>query len=387
MSGDGVAFRRAATTDRAPLPALEFAGRAARVREALDGRAAALLVSDLTNVRWLTGFTGSNGWVVIGPDEIVLGTDGRYGGQAEQQMAAAGVNGRVLVGTSAAQLDAHLAQASSAVGALGFEAAAISHSRYLHLDAQLTVELVAVDGLVEAVRRTKDAGEVARIAEACRIADAALAAVAPTLGDGRTEADVRNDLESEMRRLGASGPSYDTIVAAGPVNASMPHHSPGHARLEPGHTVVIDVGALYDGYHSDMTRSFVVGDPSALQQELYEVVLAAQTAGVAAVRPGLATAELDAVCRDAITDAGYGEWFTHGTGHGVGLVIHEDPFVGRTTIAELQVGDVVTVEPGVYREGFGGIRVEDLVVVTTDGCRVLTRTPKDSPCLPSPPTT
>jgi len=252
--------------------------------------------------------------------------------------------------------------------------------------------LVGLDGVVEAERRTKDDGEIARMAEACRIADAALAEVAPLLlaggGTGRpTEAEVRNLLEIRMRELGASGPSYETIVATGPINAALPHHRPTDTPIEEGHTVVIDVGALYDGYHSDMTRSYVVGEPSALQRELYELVLDAQVRGVEAVAAGLSTKELDAVCRDTITAAGYGDWFTHGTGHGVGLLIHEDPFVGRASDLILQVGDVVTVEPGVYREGFGGIRVEDLVVVTSTGCRSLTKTPKDSPCPPSPPTT
>jgi Xaa-Pro aminopeptidase len=207
------------------------------------------------------------------------------------------------------------------------------------------------------------------------------------LGDGLTEAQVRNRLELRMRELGASGPSYDTIVATGPRNASLPHHRPTDTLIEPGHTVIIDVGALVDGYHSDMTRTFVIGEPSPLQHELYHLVLTAQQAGVAAVRAGMSVKELDGVCRGIIDDAGYGDWFTHGTGHGVGLLIHEDPFVNRAGDAILQVGDVVTVEPGVYREGFGGVRVEDLVVVTSDGCRVLTSSPKDSPCPPSPPTT
>jgi Xaa-Pro aminopeptidase len=190
-----------------------------------------------------------------------------------------------------------------------------------------------------------------------------------------------------MRELGATGPSYETIVATGPHHAALPHHRPTSTRVEWGHTVIIDVGALVDGYHSDMTRTFVVGTPTQQQQELYDLVLRAQVAGVEAVRAGRRTAEIDEVCRGIITDAGYGEWFTHGTGHGVGLLIHEDPYLSRVADATLQVGDVVTVEPGVYHVGFGGIRVEDLVVVTSDGCRVLTAFPKDSPCLPSPPTT
>jgi Xaa-Pro aminopeptidase len=370
------------------MPPLEIAGRAARVRERLD-QAEAMLIGDLTNIGWLTGFTGSNGWVVLTPDELVLFTDGRYGDQAGAQMAEAGVDGRVVVGLTSAAIVEALAAEVASLGTLGFEAAHVTYEQFQRYTAAFATTLVPMTGVVESERRRKDAGEIARMAEACRIADAALAevALAKIPLEGRTEAQVRNQLEIRMRELGASGPSYETIVATGPVNAARPHHRPTHTVIESGHTVIIDVGALYDGYHSDMTRTFVVGERTAQQEELYAVVLAAQCAGIAAVQCGLSTAELDGVCRTSITEAGYGEWFSHGTGHGVGLLIHEDPFVTRTGDLKLQVGDVVTVEPGVYREGFGGIRVEDLVVVTDNGCRVLTASPKDSPCPPSPPTT
>lgn len=364
---------------------MSLAARAPRVRQRLEG-ADALLVSDLTNIRWLTGFTGSNGWVVLGPDSLVLVTDGRYGRQAEEQMAAAGVAGEVLVGLNGALVE-RIAEACAPFGTVGFEAAHVTYLQHRQYAAAIAGELVPVVGVVEAERRVKDDAEVDAMARACAIADRALAEVAPMLGDGLTEAEVRNRLEIRMRELGATGPSYETIVATGPHHASLPHHRPTAARIEDGHTVIIDVGALVDGYHSDMTRTFVVGTPSAQQQELYDLVLAAQVAGVAAVRPGATAQEIDGVCRGIIADAGYGDWFTHGTGHGVGLLIHEDPFLSKVGEATLQVGDVVTVEPGVYREGFGGVRVEDLVVVTSDGCRVLTSSPKDSPCLPSPPTT
>jgi Xaa-Pro aminopeptidase len=369
------------------MPPLEIAGRCARVRERLD-QSEALLVSDLTNIRWLTGFTGSNGWALLTPHEVVLVTDGRYGDQATAQLTQAGVDGRVIVGLSgSAILDALAAEVAS-FASVGFEAAHVTYEQFHRFEGLFKASLVPVGGVVEAERRRKDAGEIARMAEACRIADVALSEVHLADGlEGRSEAAVRNQLEIRMRELGADGPSYETIVATGPVHASRPHHRPTDAVIEPGHTVIIDVGALYDGYHSDMTRTFFVGEPTPLQQELYEVVLTAQCAGVAAVERGISTAELDAVCRNAITDAGYGEWFSHGTGHGVGLLVHEDPFINRTGDLKLQVGDVVTVEPGVYREGFGGIRVEDLVVVTENGCRVLTASPKDSPCPPSPPTT
>jgi Xaa-Pro aminopeptidase len=365
---------------------MSLAQRAVRVRERLDGLDA-LLVSDLTNIRWLTGFTGSNGWVVLTADGLTFVTDGRYGEQATRQMAAAGVQGDVLVGLTGAALQAHLATLTGGRAAVGFEAAHVSFQQHATWAAAFTTTLRPTTGIVEAERRTKDDGEIAAMARACAIADQALAEVAPLLGTGLTEAQVRNLLEIRMRELGATGPSYDTIVATGTTNAALPHHRPTDTVLAEGDTVIIDVGALVDGYHSDMTRTFVIGEPTALQRELYELVLAAQCAGVAAVAAGVSAAHLDRVCRGVITDAGYGEWFSHGTGHGVGLLIHEDPFSNATSEATLQAGDVVTVEPGVYREGFGGIRVEDLVVVTREGCRVLTASPKDSPCPPSPPTT
>jgi Xaa-Pro aminopeptidase len=365
---------------------MTIAERAGRVREQFDG-IDALLVSDLTNIRWLTGFSGSNGWVLLDRDHLTVVTDGRYGVQAVHQLEAVGVQGDVLVGTSGAALLQHLVDQAGRHRHLGFEADHVSFGQHARWAAAFDTTLVPATGLVEVARRTKDPGEVEAIARAAAIADAALAEVVPILGDGLTEAQVRNRLELRMRELGASGPSYDTIVATGPANAALPHHRPTDTRIETGHTLIIDVGALVDGYHSDMTRSFVIGEPSAHQRELYDLVLAAQMAGVAAVRPGLSTAQLDAACRTVIADAGYGEWFSHGTGHGVGLLIHEDPFVNASGGYTLQVGDVVTVEPGLYREGFGGFRVEDLVVVTDDGCRVLTASPKDSPCLPSPPTT
>jgi Xaa-Pro aminopeptidase len=246
---------------------------------------------------------------------------------------------------------------------------------------------VPTSGVVEAERRVKDDEEIEAMARACRIADEALAEVAPLLGTGVTEAHVRNQLELRMRELGASGPSYDTIVATGPRNAALPHHRPTDTLIEHGHTVIIDVGALVDGYHSDMTRTVVVGEPSSEQAELLAVVTEAEAAGVAAVRAGVSAAAVDAACREVIGRAGWGEHFSHGTGHGVGLLIHEAPWLNAASTDVLTEGAVVTVEPGVYRFPSGGARVEDAVLVTADGCRPLTKTPKDLSCLPSPRTT
>ena len=368
------------------LPPMAFDGRADGVRDRLaDHRADALVVTNLTNVRWLTGFTGSNGAVALLPDRLVLITDGRYRERAVDELAAAGVDGEVLVGSTHAEQQAALVQQFTGIEHVGAESTALTHDRWMALAAELP--LVAADGLVEDGRRSKDAGEIARIAEACRCADAALAEVAPSLGSGMTEADVRMELEYRMRRHGADGPSYDTIVASGPQHAARPHHEASGRTIVEGDTVVIDVGALVDGYHSDMTRSYVIGEPTAQQSEIYALLLGIQLAGLASVRAGVPARDVDATCRDLVDRAGYGDWFLHSVGHGVGLLIHEDPFESPVSVAELRVGDVVTVEPGLYRVGFGGFRIEDLVEVTESGRRTLTASPKDSPCPPSPPTT
>jgi Xaa-Pro aminopeptidase len=244
--------------------------------------------------------------------------------------------------------------------------------------------------MFDQARRAKDHTELAAISRACGIADAALAEVIAMLSQRVTEADVRDELEYRMRRLGADGPSYPTIVASGPVNAARPHHQPTATVLEEGHTVVIDVGALVDGYHSDMTRTFIIGEPTPLQSEVYALVAAAQQAALRIIGPGVPVAELDAACRQVIEAAGFGPWFSHGASHGVGLDIHEQPFSTPSTSTlcdSFIVGDVVTVEPGVYRDDLGGVRIEDLVVLTLDGPHVLTTSPKDNPCLPSPPMT
>ena len=366
------------------LAPLHHGDRADRVRARLATDA--FVTADPANIRWLTGFTGSTAWAVVLPDRVVLVTDNRYADRALAEVVAAGVADEVevVVGGNQHELRDHVVRLAVECGTVGAEAGRLTHARWSELADHLP--LVAADGAVEAERRIKDRAELARIGEACRIADAALAEVAPCLGDGLTETDVRDELEYRMRRLGADGPSYDTIVASGPEHAARPHHGAGRRLLVRGDTVVIDVGALVDGYHSDMTRSYVIGDPQALQQEWYDLVLAAQLAGLEAVGPGVASREVDAACRRVFDEAGVGEWFVHATGHGVGLAIHEEPFHARTSEAELVVGDVVTVEPGLYRAGFGGFRVEDLLEVTDDGHRILTHSPKDAPCLPSPPT-
>ena len=369
------------------LPPLTVAGRDRMVREELAkrGEAEALMVFDLNNIRWLTGFTGSAGTLIIRHDEMVFVTDGRYGEQARHQIETSGAAARVVVGTSAAGLREGLEQSLHAARGVAIDPTEITHAQFENVRTQTTAPLVSVTGVVQHLRRRKSPAEIARMKRASECTDAALAECLPMMSTRVTERDVRDELEYRMRRHGADGPSYDTIVATGP-NGARPHHRPTSTLIEDGHLVVIDVGALVDGYHSDMTRTYLIGEVSPLLRTMHDVVRESQLAGLAAVRAGVSAGDVDKVCRDIIAAAGFGSEFIHSTGHGVGLQIHEQPWV-RTAMPEpLQAGEVVTVEPGVYREGLGGVRIEDLVVVTDTGCDILTESPKDISCLQLAPT-
>ncbi len=359
------------------LPAMDVAARTPRLRVAMGGAGAeAVLVTSLTNIRYLTGFTGSAAIVVVTGDELVLVTDGRYAEQAALQLDGAGVRARIEI--SSTDQRSLVVAAVDGAATVGLEAEHVSWAAQRRYASEWfpDARLVPTTDLVETLRRTKDAGELVRMEVAAAVADAALAAVRPRLLESPTEAELALELDSTMRRLGATKPSFETIVASGP-NASRPHARPSARRVVPGDLVVLDFGAVVDGYCSDMTRTIAVGEMDATSVRMLEVVTAAQAAGVAAVRPGVEARAVDAVCREVIAEAGWGDAFTHGTGHGVGLDIHEAPRVGTTSAATLAVGDVVTVEPGVYLPAHGGVRVEDTVVVTDEGCRPLTHTTKD----------
>jgi Xaa-Pro aminopeptidase len=362
--------------DLANLEPMDIAGRLDRLRAAFDGaRVDALVVTHLTNIRYLTGFTGSAGLLVVRPVDAVLITDGRYQDQAPRQISAAGVAARVEV--SSADQRTIAARAVGTAARVGLEADHVSWSARDRYDSQWfpDADLVATTDLVEALRLVKDRGEVDRIRVACAIADEALAEVRPRLTEGPTERELGLELDQAMRRRGATDTSFETIVASGP-NGAMPHARPGSRRISDGDLVVIDFGALVDGYCSDMTRTVMVGEPTPTQARMLEVVLAAQAAGVAAVAAGVPCRDIDTACRAVISEAGWGDAFTHGTGHGVGLDIHEGPRVGSTSSDTLAAGQVVTVEPGVYLDAHGGVRIEDTVVVTDDGAEALTLTPK-----------
>jgi len=365
------------------FPVSDIVRRLETVRSELDGRT--MVLSHGTNIRWLTGFDGSLARLVVGPAHGILITDGRYGERAAADLAAAGLDIDLVVVHSRPEVADAVVAGAARVGPVLAEAEHLSHVAWGDLASRLEIE--PAGGIVERLRRIKDAGELARMAAAAEIADRTLGEVAPMLADEPTEADVRDELEYRMRRHGADGPSYDTIVASGPQHAARPHHRTSRRTIVEGDTVIIDVGALVDGYHSDMTRTFVIGAPDARQDEVYALVRAAQAAGLAMVRDGVAAVDVDAACRNVFRNGGLEEWFIHGTGHGVGLDIHEDPFSSPVSTATLATGDVVTVEPGLYRDGFGGVRIEDLVSVNATGCEPLTHLSKDAPCLPSPPTT
>ena len=358
---------------------MDVAGRLPRLWPVLEEAGCdALVVACLTNVRYLTGFTGSAGVLLVRADRALLLTDGRYEAQASEELAAAGVEAGVMVGNLSRQ-DEILRIAASGCRRIGLEARHVSWARQRALAAEVfpAAEVVATQEVVEALRVVKDAGELDRMAAAAGIADEAFAQVRGLLLDGPTEREFGVELDFAMRRAGAADVSFESIVASGP-NGAKPHARPSDRRILPGELLVLDFGALVDGYHSDMTRTVCVGPPAnTTRSRMVEVVAAAQAAGVAAVKAAVAAKDVDAACREIITSAGWGDAFVHGTGHGVGLDIHEQPMLAATATGTLRAGSVVTVEPGVYLRGEGGVRIEDSVVVTDDGCRPLTNSPKD----------
>ena len=343
------------------LPAMDVAARVMRLRERLD--VDGLLVTKLVNIRYLTGFTGSAALLLVLPDELLFVTDGRYSDQAADELAAAGVFADVRIGLTVEGQAEILGSAAAGIRRLGLEAHAVTWAQQRAMADwwfPYVAELVPTEHVVESLRIVKDEGEVARIEAAATIATAALVNVRESHAPKRFEG-----YTTKPHNRAASSPRC----------------------IGEGELVVVDYGAIIDGYCSDMTRTICTDTPSAAQQRMLDVVGAAQRAGVERVRAGVSGVEVDKACRDVIGDAGWADAFSHGTGHGVGLEIHEDPRVTFSSTATLATGHVVTVEPGVYLPEQGGVRIEDTLVVTADGCRPLTKTPKDLACLPSAPTT
>jgi Xaa-Pro aminopeptidase len=336
------------------------------VRESLD----LLFVSDLINVRYLTGFTGTNGACLVGPETRIFFTDFRYTERAAQE-----------VGEGWERPEAErelLPQAAKRMrGRVGFEDGKLSVRQHRKLSEAVSgaVELVPAGDLVEAIRAVKEPDEIERIAAAAALADEIYRWAVERALSGRTERQVARATEARIRELGAE-PSFPPIVAAGP-NGALPHAEPGEREIGTGELVVFDMGAQLDGYCSDCTRTFATGEPGEEARAVYELVRAAQQAALDAVRPGRGGREIDAVPRKLIEEAGHGERFGHGTGHGVGLEVHEGPRLAASSEDEVLAGNVVTVEPGVYLPSRFGVRIEDLVVVTDDGHRNLSGLSKE----------
>ncbi|MBJ8345295.1 Xaa-Pro peptidase family protein [Antrihabitans sp. YC2-6] len=357
------------------------ARRQALRRLLIEHSSEAMIVTDLINIRYLTGFTGSNAALLVHvgdssahEDRTVICTDGRYLAQVAKQVPdlrseIARASGRRLL---------ELAH-ETGLGRIGFESHVVTvddHRAWLDLTPAL--KLHRMPGLVEQLRQIKDDHEIELLRAACAAADSALAALIETGGlrRGRTEREVGRELESLMFDHGAEGVSFETIVATG-ANSAIPHHRPTSAELATGDFVKLDFGALVGGYHSDMTRTFVLGAATAWHKEVYDLVARAQAAGRAALLPGTPVADVDAAARTVIEEAGHGALFLHGLGHGVGLQIHEAPGIGKAGTGTLACGEAVTVEPGVYFSGRGGVRIEDTLVVRDAGPELLTLTSKD----------
>jgi Xaa-Pro aminopeptidase len=333
----------------------------------------ALLISGPPSVRYLTGFTGSNAQVLVRSADAVFLTDGRYTEQSRHEVPDLE---RI---TYLQGLEEPLRDVCTRLGVsrLGFEAQVVTVRGHERLNERLEgVDLVAVSYEVERLRWVKDAEELEMLRRAQAVTDQAFEDILEFLAVGQSEQQVAWELERLLRRDGADGLAFDSIVAFGE-SAAEPHHEPGHRLLEEGDVIKLDFGALFGGYHADMTRTVAFGAPASELKKIHDVVRQAQQAGIDAVRAGVSGAQVDTAARSVIEDAGYGEAFPHGLGHGVGLEIHEGPRLGRGIDHILPVGAVVTVEPGIYIPGLGGVRIEDSVEVTVDGCRVLGSSSRD----------
>lgn len=330
------------------------------------------LITSPYNLRYLTNFTGTTGLAVITLEKAFFITDFRYTEQAATQ--AQGFEIIKNVGPIFDEV-ANLVR-KEGLRMLAFEESTISFLEYSVLEEIIDAELIPVSEMIEELREVKDEEEIAIIEKACSIADMAYDHILKMIQPGMTEIEVANQVDFYMRSLGASGVSFSTIVASG-LRSAMPHGVASNKVIEQGDMITLDFGCYYEGYVSDMTRTFAIGDPGEKLKEIYEIVLGAQLAVIEAAKPGVTGIQLDAVARDYITKHGYGEAFGHSTGHGIGLEIHEGPNVSARAKKQFIVGNIITDEPGIYLPGIGGVRIEDDLLITPEGNRVLTHSPKE----------
>jgi Xaa-Pro aminopeptidase len=352
----------------------EYGQRRQAVGQGLAARKLdAMLVAYSANLRYLSGFTGSNGSLLVLPDRAILFTDPRYQIQAPQEVNC---QVRVAKGPLVASIAALISRLR--LRRVGYEPPRMTCDWFdaLRRNVPSRASLEPVNGWIEQLRMIKSPGELERIRRSVETNSRAFEQVLKRVRAGITEQDLAAELEYRMRRLGADKPAFETIVAGGKRGA-LPHAQPTAARLETGGLVVVDMGAVQDGYCSDMTRMLFLGSPGPKVMRTYRAVLEAQAAATDAVRPGVSTAYVDRQARKVLQGYGLDAAFVHSTGHGLGLEIHEPPRIGKRDKARLEAGMTITIEPGVYLEGFGGIRIEDTVVVTAAGCEILTPTSKD----------
>jgi len=350
--------------------------RLEQLRHVLPAEVDALLILKPENRAYISGFTGSAGYVLVSKTMAKILTDFRYVEQATMQAKEF-----TALDFAPSLYDAlNLALNNAGVEKLGFEGDFVTVSTYQTLKDNLKVELIPLTGVVEKLRMVKDEHELACMQKAAEIAEAALEMTLPKIKPGVSETEVAIELEFAMRRLGGERLAFDSISASGP-RSSLPHGRASDRIIQSGDFLTLDFGTVYNGYCCDITRTFVIGTPSKEQEKIYNIVLEAQRATLAAVRPGIMGKEVDKVARDIITAAGYGERFGHGLGHGVGRVVHEGPSAGSKSEDILQPGMVISVEPGIYIPEWGGVRIEDMVVVTENGYRNFNRFSKELICL------
>lgn len=344
-----------------------------RVRTYLqDHEIDALLVTSSYNLRYMTGFTGSSGVALITKDDACFITDFRYTEQASEQ-----VKGYTVVEREQSmEAEVHKELQKRNIQSLAFEEDYVSFAKYQQYNHLFNIRLVPISGFIEKLRVTKDADEIKVIREAANIADETYHHIIEFIRPGMKEIDVANELEMHMRSLGATSSSFDIIVASG-YRSALPHGVASNKVIEKGELVTMDFGALYNGYISDITRTVAIGDISDELREIYDVVLEAQKLGVEHIRPGMTGKEADALTRDYITEKGYGKYFGHSTGHGIGLEVHEEPGLSSASDTVLAPGMVVTVEPGIYIPSVGGCRIEDDLIITETGNERLTTSTKE----------
>lgn len=344
-----------------------------RLRESFHDKGIdALFVTNVHNVRYITDFTGDDSAALITENEALFITDSRYTEQAKMECPGYTIVERkeTIIQEVARLCEQH------GVKNLGFEKHHVTYAQFQQLEENVKSELVPVADLIETLRLVKTPEEIALIKVAADIADAAFHHILQFIKPGVTELDVANELEFFMRKAGAASSSFPTIVASG-ARSALPHGVATDKVIEKGDMVTLDYGAVYKGYVSDMTRTIAVGDPGEQMKEIYDVVLGAQLKGVGGIRAGITGKEADALCRDYIEEHGYGKYFGHSTGHGIGLEVHEGPALSHRSDLVLQPGMVVTCEPGIYLEGVGGVRIEDDLIITDDGNEVIIHSPKE----------